>query len=73
MLTATGAAVSAGRQTRFAAEPPAAFPAEVAQAYAAVFKAPPARTPSFERRWSVWGSDFRRLQQAPTAIPAVTG
>ena len=61
-----------GPANAFAAEPPAAFPAEVAQAYAAVFKAPPARTPSFERRWSAWGSAFGGYNRT-NGDPAVTG
>jgi uncharacterized protein with beta-barrel porin domain len=47
---------TAGGATGFAPEQQAALPAEIAQAYAATFKAlPPA---NFEQRWSMWGAAF---------------
>ena len=47
-----------GPASAFAATQPGGFPAEVANAYAAILKAPPARAPSSQQRWSVWASGF---------------
>ena len=52
-----GAAGGANSVTGFAAEDEP-LPPEIASAYAAVFKAPIAKAPPFEQRWSVWGSAF---------------
>jgi YVTN family beta-propeller protein/autotransporter-associated beta strand protein len=42
--------------TDFAPEQQASLPPDVALAYASVFKAPP--KPTFDQRWTVWGSAF---------------
>jgi len=55
---ADGSGGSGGGASAFAAEQPAGFPAEVANAYAAALKAPASRAPDFARRWRVWGSGF---------------
>ena len=55
---ADGRGSMGGSANAFAAEQPASFPAEVANAYAAVLKAPASQAPNFERRWSAWASGF---------------
>lgn len=47
----------AGGPMGFAPDQQAAFPSEVALAYAGVLKAPPAPAP-FAQRWTTWGSAF---------------
>jgi outer membrane autotransporter protein len=55
---ADGRAGMGGTAAGFAAEQRAGFPVEVANAYAAVLKAPASKAPSFEQRWSAWASGF---------------
>jgi autotransporter-associated beta strand protein len=55
---ADGNGGSGGTASAFAAEPPAAFPEEVARAYAAVLKVPASKAPNFERRWRAWAAGF---------------
>jgi outer membrane autotransporter protein len=47
-----------GFASAFAAEQPAGFPADVANAYAAVLKAPASKAPNFARRWRAWATGF---------------
>jgi autotransporter-associated beta strand protein len=42
----------------FAPEQQASFPPDIAIAYDSVLEAPPSAPPSFDQRWSAWGSGF---------------
>jgi uncharacterized protein with beta-barrel porin domain len=48
--------IGGGGALGFAPEQEAYFPSDIALAYDAILKAPP--KPSFEQRWSVWGSAY---------------
>ena len=49
-----------------------AVPDEIALAYAAVLKAPPVKAPTFEQRWSAWGSGYGGSNRT-SGDPAVLG
>jgi autotransporter-associated beta strand protein/T5SS/PEP-CTERM-associated repeat protein len=66
-----GAAGLGGPAIAFAPEREA-VPDEVALAYAAVLKAPPVKTPSFEQRWSAWGGGYGGSNRT-SGDPAVVG
>jgi uncharacterized protein with beta-barrel porin domain len=50
----------------------AELPNDIALAYASVLKAPPARVPSFEQRWSVWAGGYGGYNKTG-GDPAVVG
>jgi uncharacterized protein with beta-barrel porin domain len=54
----SGNGASGAGATGFAPEQDAALPPEIAQAYAAVLKAPRATPEQFDQRWSAWGGGF---------------
>jgi autotransporter-associated beta strand protein len=53
----SGVAGAGGPALGFASEREA-LPADIALAFSSVIRAPATKTPSFEQRWSVWGSAF---------------
>jgi uncharacterized protein with beta-barrel porin domain len=48
------------------------LPDDIALAYSSVLKAPPAKAPSFEQRWSVWGGAYGGSNRT-SGDPAVVG
>jgi autotransporter-associated beta strand protein len=49
-----------------------ALPDDIALAYSSVLKAPPAKAPSFEQRWSAWGGAYGGSNRT-SGDPAVVG
>ncbi len=56
LIGRVGVGTAAGQATGFAPEEQTSLPPDIALAYASILKAPP--PPSFDRRWSSWGSAY---------------